>query len=318
MKKILIISNIFDYETSLVIDWINKIDKNITVKVLNIFDHNIDIHIDEKTFLIKGCDIKEFNSLWIRKVPMIPNDFDSLFSLNNKEILQNVILKEQEILLNRIIKSFNSKSILGYTKFYENNKLSALEKANEIGLNIPKTIITSSKNKLLSFYFKCNKKIITKAISDAIVIKLGEHRYSNYTENVTEDFIESLNKNFYPTLFQEKIIPKYEVRIIFIDNSLYSTAIFHQSKDHGISDSRKKSLQDKLNYANVQLPPEIQSKLVKLMADLEINFGSIDMILSEDNNFYFLEVNPYGQYEKYSSINNYNIHKVIAKKIISL
>ena len=52
-----------------------------------------------------------------------------------------------------------------------------------------------------------------------------------------------------------------------------------------------------------------------LMHDLELNTGSIDLVLGQDGKYYFLEVNPCGQYRMTSDPCNYYLDKLIAKTL---
>ncbi|MDO9254630.1 MAG: hypothetical protein Q7U54_03885 [Bacteroidales bacterium] len=49
------------------------------------------------------------------------------------------------------------------------------------------------------------------------------------------------------------------------------------------------------------------------MKKLKLNMGSIDIIKSIEGKYYFLEINPVGQYDFVSFHCNYNIHMEIAK-----
>ena len=60
-----------------------------------------------------------------------------------------------------------------------------------------------------------------------------------------------------------------------------------------------------------KLPNEIEEKADKLMKLLDLNCGSIDFIKSGDK-FYFLEINPTGQFLGLSITCNYNLDKEIA------
>jgi glutathione synthase/RimK-type ligase-like ATP-grasp enzyme len=44
------------------------------------------------------------------------------------------------------------------------------------------------------------------------------------------------------------------------------------------------------------LPPEVHERCVRLVEQLELCYGAIDMILTPDGRYVFLEINPSGQY----------------------
>ncbi|MPT35513.1 MAG: hypothetical protein E2604_10600 [Flavobacterium sp.] len=56
-------------------------------------------------------------------------------------------------------------------------------------------------------------------------------------------------------------------------------------------------------------------KLKKLMKVLKLNSGSIDMLVSSNNEYVFLEVNPIGQFGQVSKPCNYYLEKQIAKEL---
>ena len=58
-------------------------------------------------------------------------------------------------------------------------------------------------------------------------------------------------------------------------------------------------------------------KLLKLMKKLGLNFGSIDMIKAKNGEYYFLEVNPVGQFGMVSHPCNFSIEKHLAELLIS-
>ena len=80
MRKILIISNAFDFETALVIDWITKIDKYVEVRVLNIFDDTV----------LKAQNDLNYSLLILQQLINIPYspDFNikKIDSLNNQTV----------------------------------------------------------------------------------------------------------------------------------------------------------------------------------------------------------------------------------------
>src|SRR5581483_6062663 len=51
-----------------------------------------------------------------------------------------------------------------------------------------------------------------------------------------------------------------------------------------------------LKQAVFTLPDSVQASIQRLMASFDIKFASIDMILTPDGEFVFLELNPNGQW----------------------
>ncbi|MBM6497958.1 hypothetical protein H9X54_001390 [Flavobacterium macrobrachii] len=119
-------------------------------------------------------------------------------------------------------------------------------------------------------------------------------------------------EHFFPSLLQEYIQKKYELRIFFLNDKLYSMAIFSQESEQTKIDYRNYQKEKPNRRVPYKLPIEIEEKLIFFMRKIELNSGSIDMIVTYSNEYYFLEVNPVGQFGALSYNCNYNIENLIA------
>ena len=64
------------------------------------------------------------------------------------------------------------------------------------------------------------------------------------------------------------------------------------------------------------LPNRIEKKIKSCMKALNLNSGSIDMIVTPNDDYIFLEVNPVGMFWQVSFPCNYNIEEQIAKYLL--
>lgn len=64
------------------------------------------------------------------------------------------------------------------------------------------------------------------------------------------------------------------------------------------------------------LPRAIELKINRFMKKMNLDTGSIDMIVTPELEYVFLEVNPVGQYDMVSVPCNYHLHSKIAKILI--
>lgn len=67
-----------------------------------------------------------------------------------------------------------------------------------------------------------------------------------------------------------------------------------------------------------QLGAELEARLVALMQAVDLNTGSIDIMVGTDGLHYFLEINPVGQYGWINTYCNFGISDAIAQKMIAL
>jgi glutathione synthase/RimK-type ligase-like ATP-grasp enzyme len=196
------------------------------------------------------------------------------------------------------------------------NKLKILALAKEFNLNVPRHIVTNTKEKVKE-YFKHNyNSIIVKPIMEVDFFEFEDEVYTLFTEGIDGYKFEMLPEIFSFSFFQEKIESEYEVRVFVIDDCIYSMAIFSDysknvdyRKTNNQGNSRKRSVPYKLNEVETM-------KLLKLLKKLELNTASFDLIFS-NGKYYFLEVNPIGQIGMVSKSCNYFIERKIAKTLLN-
>ena len=68
----------------------------------------------------------------------------------------------------------------------------------------------------------------------------------------------------------------------------------------------------------IDIPNEIVCKLQLLMKELVLESGSIDMIVTPDDKYVFLEVNPVGQFDYVGKRCNYQLDKEIALTLLRM
>lgn len=187
------------------------------------------------------------------------------------------------------------------------NKLYALSVAKEIGFDVPKTIITSEKSKIKSF---SSSQLISKSIGPIGFIELNsDEGIGLLTERVD---LDKIHEQFFPSLFQEEIQKIGDIRSFYLHGKIFSTIILSQNDPQTQTDFRNYNYENPNRTPPFNLPSEIKQKIRKLMKLLNLNSGSLDIVLGADKRFYFLEVNPVGQFLQVSWPGNFNIEKEIA------
>lgn len=194
------------------------------------------------------------------------------------------------------------------------NKNTILLSARDLGLLTPDFIITSYKEELKNFIV--GRSLITKPIHSSFLFEDDGYSFPTYTELVTTEHIEFAPDVFKPTLFQECIEKEFEIRAFYLNGKFYSMAIFSQNNPRTKIDFRVYCHKKPNRNVPFNLPKAIEKKLKKLMTLLGYESGSIDLIYSKKKEFYFLEVNPIGQFGMVSVPCNYLLEKEIAKHLI--
>ena len=128
--------------------------------------------------------------------------------------------------------------------------------------------------------------------------------------------IENQATYFFPTLVQEYVKKQYELRIFYLENRLWATALFTQN-DAKTRINQKNYNQNKATRAiPFKLPKIIENKLFLFFKKLNTNTGSVDMIVTPQQEYVFVEVNLNGQFGYYSDVCNYYVEKNIANYLI--
>jgi ATP-GRASP peptide maturase of grasp-with-spasm system len=196
------------------------------------------------------------------------------------------------------------------------SKFGVLRKAQKIGLQVPPTLVTNQKRTLLDFHQR-HGELIVKSITDGGVYQEGDRVYSTYTAVFEKDHIDSLEETFFPVLVQPRIAKAWEIRTFFLNGTCDSMAIFSQGNDQTREDFRRYDWENPNRTVPYLLEAEIEDKVRELMAQLQLNTGSLDFIRGTDGRTYFLEVNPVGMFGMVSFPCNMNLEKKVAAHLIA-
>jgi ATP-GRASP peptide maturase of grasp-with-spasm system len=307
-----------DWSTDEVIDWIDYLNgKFVRINLENFTIEDFGILLDTQ------CDVKYKNLLlntitkfWYRRGVF---DFFNYF-LETQFLSKDAILhlhseyrKTTEVFMQLLVA--DKVCINRYGNVHP-NKFLVLKSANDIGLKVPASIITNTKNSLKDFYYN-HQRLIVKSISDGTNFIIEHQKYALFTSLLNESDIQELPNIFMPSLVQEYIEKQFEIRTFYLNGKCYSMAIFSQNDEKTQIDFRNYN-DEKPNRRSVfQLPKKIETKIDLLMKKFDMNCGSLDLIYSIDNEFVFLEVNPVGQFGMVSKPCNYNLEKILAKELLN-
>lgn len=316
---ILILSTPHDFDTQEVIDWLKykKTDffrLNDEDLINGTVEFNFDpINKKESYFLQNNIKIHiyDIKVVWFRKFGFLKS-YEDKFGKDSG--LVKYLYSELNILRSIIINLLEDKNWL-FKKTNMPTKLKVLEVAYNCDLKIPKTLITSSKNELNKFLEKKQNSAISKSLGEGKNISYNGKIYPFFTKKV--DVTDEFHDKFSPSFIQEYIEKKYELRIFYIDGEFYSMVIFSQNNPKTTTDFRNYDFEKPNRFEPYNLPYEVKKKLNKMMIKLGLNTGSIDMIKATNGEYYFLEVNPSGQFGMTSTPCNYNLYEKVANYLIS-
>lgn len=230
--------------------------------------------IDDNNNILHNNEVK---SIYYRK-PVYPNleKYDTIYhSLIKKDILT---------LIKGLIETFPG-TVLTKPSILElcENKVNQLLYASQYNIKIPKSYIGNS---LLKYNEFCEFKSIIKPLSTAKITN------GNFTEVFNTNYLRKcdVDISLTPVYLQEYIEKLFEVRIICINDKIYSIKI-----------QCKNDLDWRLDYINhkydiIECPDYIKKFCYDMLIHYSLKFGAFDFIVNKHGSWIFLELNPNGQW----------------------
>jgi len=173
------------------------------------------------------------------------------------------------------------------------NKIYQLLVAQKLGFTIPQSIVTNLPQAALSFYNRNHQHCIIKPVKSGLVESEQEEGVI-FTNPLILDEQSSARIKPCPVYLQQQVDKESDLRITVVGNKVFAAKIHSQESTDAMVDWRRSP--QPLAHTEIQLPGEVEQKCIELTKKLSLNFGAIDMILDKDGNYFFLEINPNGQW----------------------
>lgn len=266
-------------------------------------------------------DTREVTSIWYRRF----GDFllnDGISGYEERFVRSECLALVQSVFTQMDCFSVNARS----NENQANTKVYQLQIAKEVGLSVPQTLITNRPDDVRSFFKSNSGNVLFKPVSGA-ALGGGPPRYSKeiqesypgrfaippaapvddpdtanyavFAKILTPDHLDDIGRVVgCPVAFQEYIEKRLELRITVVGEAIFAAEIYSQEYEATKIDWRHlATVPDSMPTHKVHdLPDEISSKLLALMNRLGLVFGCIDMILTPEGEYVFLEINPSGQW----------------------
>jgi glutathione synthase/RimK-type ligase-like ATP-grasp enzyme len=239
----------------------------------------------------RKINFNEIKSVWYRR-PISPNldryEYDSETA--------HFVIEESKTALDGVWKTLPAFWVSKPDSIrVSENKMYQLKVASGIGLNVWHTAITNDEASAREFYKSNEEKIIYKPLKKGRFFRDGKQTFI-FTNPVTQNYFSKIeNVKYAPSIFQRYIPKHIELRVTVIGESVFTVALDSQEIPAATHDWRK-ALHDNLKHTPFDLPTEIQEKCIKLLKSLGLEFGAIDLILTPNEEYVFLEINPNGQW----------------------
>lgn len=176
------------------------------------------------------------------------------------------------------------------------NKVEQLKAARMVGLQIPDTLISSSSDRILPFLKKHRGRVVAKAVRHGFV-RSGDEVLLAGTRHLPEGFASHIDEFApLPMVYQEEIDKAADIRVVVVGDRVFPARILvktgPRTADWRVSDIMGADL----HHERASLPQHVEQKCLSLVRHFGLAYSSIDLVEDRQERFFFLELNPNGQW----------------------
>lgn len=290
---ILIISSEHDDHAQAVLDRLHESETKTRLLDLSDFpqNHQLSIRYDrsggQQVVLVRESDtltLTDCDVVWWRR----PQPF-ALHPTIDTHVDHNFAYTECQAAVDGLWRTLDAVWINNLAKNAEAaHKVYQLQLAQSVGFEIPPTLITNNPEEARAFVDEHGPE---STVYKSFAATEQAWRETRVLEAAEVEQLDSVR--FAPVIFQEYIPADVDLRITVMGEQLFAAAIHSQETDYPI-DYRMRM--DEARVEPFDLPTGILEKIRAYMFNLGLVYGAIDMRLTPDGEFVFLEINPAGQW----------------------
>jgi len=169
-----------------------------------------------------------------------------------------------------------------------------LIEASRVGFNIPSTLISNDPTEIRQFLADNKGHTIYKTFRPAHWKTPQGVAYLFAADVSLDDLPEEELLQVTAGIFQRKLPKAYEIRVTCFGDRAFAAKLHSQDNKLARADWRRAS--NTLRIESMTLEEDICQRCFSLMRRLGIVFGCFDFVVTPDDELYFLEVNPMGQF----------------------
>lgn len=208
------------------------------------------------------------------------------------DLTSQFVRQETEGLLNALFYGFdhirwvNNRLAIEKTR----TKLHQRSLATQFGFRVPDSIFTNQHDTLVQFYNEHNGEIVAKPVQTQVISAHGQSLIVG-TRRLQKDLIESAI-HFFPCFAQERLSLKYEMRVVVFGERIYAFKLTPQVP----ADDLKQLKLTEILHEPCAIDDVLGNKIRAYMKKSGLEFGSFDFGVVDQDEPYFLELNPNGQW----------------------
>lgn len=257
--------------------------------------------------------LADFSTLWLRHLDVgarLPQAMDPRY--------RRLACAESQAMLLGLVGLFRGRVIDPYPKMRRAaDKVRQLQVARQLGLEIPRTVVTNDPSAVRNFADECSGQLVTKALS-ALRVSDGNEDQIVYTNPVrSEDLRDLEGLSLCPMVFQEHLPKRLEVRATVVGQRVFAAAVDSQASERGRVDWRREGVGLNPCWQKYVLPAEVSQRLVALVDGFGLKYSAADFVVTPDGRLVFLESNPAGEWFWLDCLLDLGIAEALAEELLA-
>jgi len=258
--------------------------------------HELSYYVGENgtEVVFKGDPLHDVSAVWYRK----PNSF-SRVDVPVHKTFEKYARTSLDGHLNQLRVQFHEATWVSdyYALARAENKTLQLRLASKLGFKIPETLFTSDVKAARDFLNE-HQTAVVKTMARAFPSDDTQSYYFFARKITKHDAPIIRNLHLAPAIIQRAVEPAADLRVTVVGNQAFAAQVIvnEEDKDAPVRDWRRDYHYDKVKFSKYVLPSGIKTACIELVKDLGLRFGAIDLVIDKENQIWFLEINPNGQW----------------------
>ena len=190
------------------------------------------------------------------------------------------------------------------------HKALQLAAAKQMGFAVPRTVITNHASGV-RLVAQGDSQVAIKGL-DTVLVRQDDMETFGYTTLMETTDAELAHLASAPLVAQEALTDKLDLRVTVVGDKAFCSSVEYQGQPIPGDWRLVKSC---ASFSPYVLPKGIATKCVQLTQHLGLVFGAIDLAL-QDGTYYFLEINPTGEWAWLVDQSNLPIDQAIAAALL--
>jgi hypothetical protein len=260
------------------------------------FSWNSDGNIDKQTLQFRDSlrQTKDVKVIWWRK----PDEYLPHHSVIDPWAIKYARQETKSLILSLHGLFPEAKWVNNYYNVrLPSHRINQIPIAKKLGILVPQTLVTNHYQPALDFLQK-HQDCIVKPMSYSGFLH-EDKQYACYTRPIDIETLEEFRESIHlaPLFIQRRIAKKAEYRVTIIGRQHFVCRLdVKHLDDPDVNMDWRVIEPDKVTHVPDTLPDEYIQKLRGMLDIFGLNFGAFDIIRDDDDELYFIELNPNGQW----------------------